>query len=213
MDTIDEVLIALSRKRPIFHCEADFQHALAWVLQEANPGSPVRLELPVRSNGRTEHVDILLGSHKQRVAIELKYKTRAISCTHAGEEFHLANHSAQDTGRYDFIKDVQRLEHLVESRGATAGYAILLSNDSAYWARPRDPAPVDAAFRLTTGRTLTGTLGWDVRASAGTRRSREEHLTLNGRYTVSWNDYSRIDCPRYGIFKYVAARVEPPKEG
>ena len=34
----------LARHRPIFHSEADFQHALAWQLQLENPAGRVRLE-------------------------------------------------------------------------------------------------------------------------------------------------------------------------
>jgi hypothetical protein len=140
--------------------------------------------------------------------VELKYKTRALTVTITGEEFRLADQSAQDIGRYDFIKDIQRLERLLLSRPGTAGYAILLTNDSAYWTHRRDANPVDAAFRLDPGRKLAGTLTWDPRASAGTTRSREKPLTLNGAYTVAWHDYSQISSARYGVFKYLTIPVQ-----
>ena len=43
---------SLAAKRPIFHSEADFQHALAWEVQLAHPNAGIRLEkrVAVRPN-------------------------------------------------------------------------------------------------------------------------------------------------------------------
>ncbi len=35
----------LSAVRPIFHSEADFQHALAWTIQLQHPDATIRLEI------------------------------------------------------------------------------------------------------------------------------------------------------------------------
>lgn len=39
------------------------------------------------------------------IALELKYPTRKLACIVVGEEFALKDQAAQDTRRYDFIKD------------------------------------------------------------------------------------------------------------
>jgi len=41
---IEETMAALARVRPLFHSEADFQHAFAWQLHSADPDARIRLE-------------------------------------------------------------------------------------------------------------------------------------------------------------------------
>ena len=41
---IHGLMSKLRKRRPIFHSEADFQHALAWEIHLANPSHQVRLE-------------------------------------------------------------------------------------------------------------------------------------------------------------------------
>ena len=40
---IHEILHQLSRCRPIFHSEADFQFSLAWIIKEQYPNCDIRL--------------------------------------------------------------------------------------------------------------------------------------------------------------------------
>ncbi|MFJ8834389.1 hypothetical protein, partial [Micromonospora aurantiaca] len=75
------VMAELATVRPVFHSEADFQHAFAWTLHRLAPSVGVRLEVPqdgpqVLGRGR-RHLDLLcLGADGHRTAIELKYFTR-----------------------------------------------------------------------------------------------------------------------------------------
>jgi hypothetical protein len=46
-------------------------------------------------------------------ALELKYKTRGITFELAGEKIQVRDQGAPDTGRYDFLKDLGRLERFV----------------------------------------------------------------------------------------------------
>ena len=66
-------LSALAKERPVFHSEADFQHALAWVIRERHPAIKVRLEYPVTLDGKRGHVDIWLRDADWERALELKY--------------------------------------------------------------------------------------------------------------------------------------------
>jgi hypothetical protein len=204
---ICEVLNTLSMQRPLFHSEADFQHAFAWELQHRLPGAAIRLELPIRVAGKAIHIDIWLVQNQLVLAIELKYKTRKFAVQMTDEEYTLTNHSAQDFGRYDFIKDIERLERITATQSTITGYAVLLTNDSSYWTRQRDPSPVDAAFRLEENRILTGELRWDTVASPGTTRGRESPLALRGKYEVHWYPYSQFGTANYHAFRYTVVCI------
>ncbi len=188
------------------HSEADFQHALAWLMHETIPGCEIRLEYPVSSNEqKAMHLDIWLP--RERIAIELKYCTRKLALEWNGESYDLTDQSAQDTRRYDFLKDIQRLEKVTPS----TGFAILLTNDPLFW-RPPSPGrkqTVDAAFRVHESQETTGSLAWSGLASAGTKRGREIPISLRGIYTMHWQDYWNFPEVESGEFRYLAVSVEP----
>ncbi len=208
MLSIPEVMKALGTQRPIFHSEADFQHAFAWEIQRRLPNASIRLERPVSPKNRQLHLDVLITLETKLFAIELKYKKRDLECQVGGEQFVLRGDSAEDCGRYDFIKDIERLEQIVWSEDNATGYAILLTNDSLYWTRARDADPIDRAFRLHDGSMLNGTLSWSARAGKGTTASRERPLNLQGSYKPQWEDYSCPTTKSYGVFRFLALRVE-----
>jgi len=201
-----EILSELAQKRPVFHSEADFQHAFAWEIHQRLASAAVRLEFPVSYQDQQLHLDIWVTQPRTILAIELKYKTRALDVQVGTEKFGLKNHSAQDIGRYDFAKDVQRLEQVLVGQKRGSGYAILLTNDSAYWTAPSNDHTVDVDFRLYNGRILEGTLGWQG-ASAGTMRGRESVITLNGSYPLQWQDYSHLRAGSYSRFRCLVVQV------
>lgn len=204
----EETLLHLATQRPLFHSEADFQHALAWSVHQSDPNTVVRLELPFRTDASSEYLDLQFANGSQTLAVELKYKTRRLLLQHAGESFCLKQQGAQDLGRYDFLADVERLERFVAAKRATAGCAILLTNDPAYWSDSARPGTVDEEFRLTEGRVIHGSLAWLEHASAGTMRSREKPITLNGKYAAVWRPYS-APCERPGgEFRFLAWHVK-----
>lgn len=96
---IDAVLKSLATQRPIFHSEADFQHALAWTIHTLFPHTAIRLEYPIKYDSRQDHIDLWLTHEEHRIAIELKYLSRSITLTTQKETFRLSDHSAQDQRR------------------------------------------------------------------------------------------------------------------
>jgi len=54
---ISQVLDTLAQQRPIFHAEADFQHAVAWRIHALFPAAKVRLEYPVALDDGMIYVD------------------------------------------------------------------------------------------------------------------------------------------------------------
>jgi hypothetical protein len=205
--TVHEAILALAKKRPVFHSEADFQHALAWEIHQVLPAASVRLELPIQVGSHLFHVDTWVEHQGAVMAIELKYKTRALSVRVGTEQFTLKNQSAQDIGRYDFLKDVQRLEQIVGDRQNCDGYAVLLTNDSAYWTNSPSGNTVDADFRIHDGRRLDGMLRWDANASVGTMKDREQPIVLRDRYMIKWVAYSKPSPSSYGDFRFAVLRI------
>ena len=110
MIEIGNILSELSKERPVFHCEADFQHALAWKIHEEYPSLSMRLEKKLVLDTEQIYVDIFAFEDNRVLAIELGYKTRELNIEVIGEEFNLTFDRAQDQGRYDFIEDISRLE-------------------------------------------------------------------------------------------------------
>ena len=129
MIDVEASLVALPGRRPIFHSEADFQLALAWELQTTHPHAAIRLEYPIGADSKRMFADIWIRDAGSVTAIELKYKKAPLKTTVGGEQFKLDSQGAQVQGRFDFIKDICRLEQLSEVRG----WALLLTNDPQYW--------------------------------------------------------------------------------
>lgn len=204
---IHVLLRGLAKKRPVFHSEADFQFALAWEIREARKLDS-RLEFRPFADERM-YLDIWLP--QRGVAVELKYMTRALSGAVSGESFALLNQGAQDLRRYDFLKDIGRLERVGDRLPqAAGGFAVLLTNDSSYWNPPRRET-IDAMFRLHEGRELTGRLVWSKRASRGTTKGRESPICLKSSYLCQWRDYgcaiSGAEERKHARFRYLALEV------
>lgn len=203
------VLDRLATRRPIFHSEADFQHALAWQVQVEHPDAQVRLEVrPTRG----QHLDLLAYLGDERVAVELKYLPARFAGNVGGERFDLPNRAAHDISRHDVVKDVVRVEQAIASGIATSGWVITLTNDRAYRRPGTKAEPIDAAFRLHDGRILEGTLGWGTLAGTGTTSKRDRPLALMGRHECRWRDYSQVtdESGRTATFAHLAFRVEAP---
>ena len=201
---IEETMAALARTRPVFHSEADFQHAFAWQLHVACSEARIRLETRPRPGVR---LDVMADIEGRRVAFELKYLLRDLTTRIDDERFELPFQGAQDVRRYDFVKDIVRLEVLVADHVADTGFAIALTNDPTYWQGGNREDVMDAAFRLGEGRALAGAVAWAAHTGAGTQHGREVPLLLAGSYQLRWRDFSRVEEKRYGVFRYLVVQV------
>ncbi len=157
-------------------------------------------------------VDIWLPSAK--TAIELKYCTRKFDRGVLNERFSLANQLARDIKRYDFLKDIQRMERVViDHESANSGLAVLLTNDPLFWESQTRTDVVDAEFHIYDGKQIGDSeMRWGNNASDGTKRSREEPISLSHSYVLNWQDYSKLGNGRGERFRYVAVTVPPGKE-
>ena len=74
---LNETLSRLASRRPVFHCEADFKHPLAWELQNELTDCEIRLEFRPFPEERF-YLDIWCRDQDQSFAIELKHLTRGL---------------------------------------------------------------------------------------------------------------------------------------
>ncbi len=194
----------LSQDRPIFHSEADFQHTFAWKIHEMVAESQIRLEFKPLLD-KSIYLDVWLGY--LGAAVELKYPTRTLICGIDGEEFRLRNQGAQDTRRYDFFKDIQRLEYIVETwEPASSGFALFLTNDPSYWSAPLKPDTNDVEFRIHENRRISGVLNWLGKPARGSIKGRESAIKLRGKYALNWRDYSNPTALN-NPFRYLLVEV------
>lgn len=181
------ILNELSTERPIFHSEADFQHALAWKIHEKHQDLNIRLEKKL--NAHEIYLDLLAFNDTYNIAVELKYKTKKIGHILKDEEFNLKDQGAHDQARYDFIKDISRLEK-ARTHYNYIGFAIFLTNDQSYWKNTmRKKDPFDKEFRIHEGNTIKGKLCWQEETSEGTMSGRDEAIILESEYNLNWEDY------------------------
>jgi hypothetical protein len=193
-------------QRPVFHSEADLQHAFAVVLREIHPGLQVRLEAPYP---RRRAVDLLCFGPGGRTLVEFKRFTAAWSGDdpNTGELFTLKQQAADDVARRNFVFDIARLEEFCATAMVpTNGLVIMISNGASLWTEPR-PGEVtrDADFRIHDGQIPTGTLQWGHLQGTEYEANRR---TLTGRYPMTWQPYSVLEG-RNGEFRWVAAAINP----
>lgn len=209
---VERVVGALAASRPLFHSEADFQHAFAWEAHRQHPDASVRLErrLSVESN---ERLDLLLILDGATVVVELKYPVAKLDAEIDGEPFILRAQGAEDRMRFNYVWDIVRLERLVATGVADAGAAVVLTNASQLW-RPRAPdrasgPAADTQFSFHEGVQLAGRLGWVGSATwwQKTKPALPEAVELAGSYPMRWRPYSSVAGVGSGEFRWLYATV------
>ncbi len=210
MINLRRVLTELSKERPIFHSEADFQFALAWKIKEEYSELNLLLEKPFkREERRRKHIDILVIDtfSNEEIPIELKYKTLALEEPFKDKigTFDLTNQTARDQGRHGFLEDISRIEEYLVNSSSSIGFVILLTNDSNYWNEKTNKTD-DEEFKIFEGRKVSGRLDWRKGTSNGTKNGKGA-IILSGKYEMRWTNYSELEDKK-GIFRYLIIKVQ-----
>jgi len=193
--TMKGVLTALANIRPIFHSEDDFKVALAWQIKHMHPAVEIRLEYPVRSRQGNRRFDILVIEGGSRIPIELKYKTQELTHTsNTGEVFELISQSADNHARYDFCKDISRIETFPFTSAETKrGFAIFLTNAPRYWKGTTRTGNNDKEFEIKDGITLSGTRAWrNPDAATAKNGGRQDPIAFIGTHRLQWENFSTL---------------------
>jgi hypothetical protein len=208
---IGTVLKKLLEERPLFFSEADFQFALAWKIKQTYETAKIQLEHCVDGM----YIDIIVEFNGKKYPIELKYKTKAFCCEFDGETYGLTNQSAQNLGRYDYLKDIGRIERLRDNKRLPEfeyGMAIILTNDPSYWdGKKTNKETMDKAFRISDGENPKhGIMEWGKR-SKKTTKERSDPIILDGTYPIKWENFNskiKESEPDGGEFRYLIAKID-----
>ena len=135
-------------------------------------------------------VDIVVKGQGEYVPIELKYKTQTIGAAltrfdeYVGTEPVLKNQAAQNLGKYDFWKDVRRLELLRRRfKAVRHGVVLFLTNDKSYTKASRASA-ICANFAMDEGHH-SADKSW---AGGAKEIQGRPDFKLNGGYDIEWHN-------------------------
>jgi len=244
----NQIINNLQVTRPVFHSEDDLKLAMAWVIKELYPSYHVRLEKPIPISMKTKDsdeivarapIDIVVIDTESMVIypIEIKYRTKIATIESYGENYSLANHGANDVGRYSFRKDIYRIENVdFKQMGfvgfAKKGFVFMLTNDRKYYQNDvRAKNSLDVNFSFHHGATLKADyLGWNYKKLPENKyyyddippleTSLKKHWTagkeyvyqlgLKSEYNIQWNHYSTFTLEKGKVedFKYCLIEIE-----
>ncbi len=182
----------------LFFNERDFQMHLAVYLRSLGKYDDVDIEYYVPQKELDRYLwenelrlDIVVSKNGEYVPIELKYKTKAVSrpMTRFGERLSekipvMKNQGAQDLGRYDFWKDVRRVE-MVRNRfhNVKGGLAVFMTNDRVYLNETK-PTSNNCRFSMSEGPHPKRKHWLD--ANKSTAKGRPD-FDVEKEYAVKWN--------------------------
>ncbi len=197
---IMNILKELSIKRPLFHNEKDFQFEFALLLQQK--GYKIRLETYTgKENGKRRYIDLIaIDEEKQDCYLfEFKYKTLDKQVIIDNEIYDFFNHAARDLGSYAFLKDVQRIEKLINNNvfgyKVKEGYAIFLTNDLGYLKGFKKNS-LCYNYGLDEGKVFepNNTIRFLIpngKEKGDTCISHLDEISFKNKYKVMWKDYSK----------------------
>lgn len=240
MNFFEKSILSIKNQRMIFHSEHDLKFAFAIALKENNPDFQIRLERPVdiemvdRNNKKSvvrAPIDILIiDKDGNTIPIELKYKTKKANFNLDGENYLLAEHSATDSGRFSFRKDIYRIENYKSKySNCKVGYVFILTNDEAYSKNnvfQKDN--IDKYFSFHHGGLINRLdKSWNYESLDETKYTFDKNdntwnniqskkhwscnkeyfykLDLLQEYVVDWKEYSKIGD---SVFKYCLIKVD-----
>ena len=197
---LNQINNALHEHQGFFHSEKEIQIFLAEYFRGSSLYENVFLEYYVGINQLPNYpwgndnkisIDIVLKNENQYYPIEIKFKTATQILPHFvfDTETHvtLENHGAQTIGRYDFWKDIKRLELFEETfENVQRGIMLFVSNDPSYRQPPRNNDIGGAPFSIYQGRQVNANtfLNWNQELSVS--NGRPGFLLTHG-YMINWS--------------------------
>jgi hypothetical protein len=225
-DTLITLIQSMAGDRPVFHSEADFQHALAIALMQQ--GYKVRLEIPLAyqlaGKDTTCELDLLVKDSEDDTVtvIELKYFKKPFQVTIGNELFDLAGSWGTNLSRFDCWADFRRVGALLNSPDGkrwkiNRGFAVSLTNAPEAWT-------VDTAnentlakyFSMHQGRVVAANTSLDWHDNPGANSVSPKRLKPYAPIIVpadarcDWYDYSNISAGQpsgNSLFRFLLLEV------
>ncbi len=206
-EVIKNILQTLSENRYLFWSEADFQFAFAWELKRMYEDAEIRLEKRYPGDDANKYVDILVTLDKKTYPIELKYKTKTYEALDKdGETILLKEQSAQDIGRYSYLKDIERIEKFSKDESFERGFAIMLTNDEHYYAPNKHRSnTTDREFSIHEGSTFKAEIALNWHSTQDWVK-KYGSITPHHDYVMHWENY-RDAGDSNCAFKYVVTEI------
>jgi hypothetical protein len=193
------ITAALSARSTFFIRKQDIQLYLASWLMNTRFYDNVFLEYHIPgvlvppyllTDTSNSFLDIVLEKNHVYYPVAIHYKTAAQPLQRMvfGQAVatQLKAGSAQNTGCYDFWKDIRLLEFLEASfPPVQRGFVLFVSNDPAYRKPPNNPNAGYAPFSIHDGREVVGEtiLNWNVFSHASNNRP---GFAINYDYGIRW---------------------------
>ena len=200
----------LKQQKELLFNEFDFQMQLAIYLRNTGKYDDVEAEyfMPTKNTDILKgydwdsnmRIDLVVRKGKEYLPVELKYVTKKVIRDYErfgmevkGMEI-LKNQAAQDIRRYDFWKDVRRIE-LVKNIFPTVknGLAVFLTNDSSYTKNPKEDSAC-YPFSMSGNNNIGGGI-MDWKGDPATSKNHKA-FKLEGIYRLKW-DKTNIDDIEY----------------
>ena len=197
---LKDIIEGFAREGKIFSNEAQFQFAFAWAIKnnDKTKNANVMLEQPIFLKNKNDdtiiekmYIDIIVELDGKYYPIELKYKTAAQNKEYEikNTKYYTFTQGATESGSYDFIWDIKRLERLFnkmedkhyqwksglsttskediildytslgKSPNFKTGFAIIITNNPNY-NKNRKADCFWKNFSLVHNRNLSGKLSW-----------------------------------------------------
>lgn len=193
----------IGQQQELLFNELDFQIQLALYLRASGRYDDVDVEYSLPQSALPEYdwksnlrVDLVVSRNGEYCPVELKLPTRRVTKTilrfgeMVPEAIVMKNQGAQDIVRYNFWKDVRRVE-VLRSRfeAIKGGIAVIMTNDPSY-VRPVHPQSACAPFSTAEGMVVgPGAIDWQNMPSV---RVNHKPFSLDGKYAIHW-DKTTID--------------------
>ncbi len=178
-------------------CEKQLQFDLAWELKKST-GAKIHLEYATKPKQQEEdeeennskktryYYDIVIEDDVELIPIELKFKTKSVK---GHEEY--TNQAAQDLARYDFWRDVKRIEdfNAPSEKFASVGYAVMVTNDGAYVDKSGENT-MYKSFSVNKDREVkAGKLDWASEPSPkSVGENRMNGIEIKNDYKLNWEE-------------------------
>ena len=219
-----DVVQFLSGENVLFSNESDLQLRLSCYLKLSGHYDRVEVEyyVPFQELQRLDpslttanlpwdsdlYIDIVVEKDGQFVPIELKYPTKDIwgAFTRFGVAVTakvpmLKNQGAQDIVRYNYWKDVRRIEALRQAYAATiaGGLAVMVTNDPSYQKSPTSGSVGYGPFCIEDGRVVKQPQNCDMSWQNGVSVAKDHpNFQIFGNYSIKWQS-----MPKMKGFSYI----------
>lgn len=232
--SIKDIIKRLGENKRIFNSEAQFQFELGMELQKKHPVYKVLFEVLSKEGKKSERIDIVIADNNgSYIAIELKYNTCKLICENP--KLELIEQGGSNNVRYDFLKDVTRIEHLKCKTSdhikkynenltkCIKGYTILLTNEKKYWEKSKQTGDGRKYkynnFCISDEDEIHGKLSWEITPKERTNKDkkRDANLEIRGTYYPKWEEYCEVEPEENkdknkSVFKYLLLEIPPHKE-